>query len=134
MRKSVVLRAGNYDRLLRHGEDYDLGLRLRELGNVIADPALEIAPVVHNTLFQVLERFARWNRASIKVYDLTEFIESHILAWRILIPRDLEKRDWPAALISATLPYFCFVYADKRSFGFSPKSTPKKATPVQTKT
>lgn len=134
VRKSVVLRAGNYDRLLRHGEDYDLGLRLRELGNVIADPALEIAPVVHNTLFQVMERFARWNRASIKVYDLTEFIESHILAWRILIPRDLEKRDWPAALISATLPYFCFVYADKRSFGFSPKSTPKKATPVQTKT
>lgn len=132
-RKSAVLRAGNYNPLLRHGEDFDLGRRLLAMGDVIADPALEVQPVVHNTLFQVMERFARWNRASIKTYDLTEFIESHIVAWRILIPADLKKRDWPAALVSATLPYFSFVYADKRSFKFSPKPTPQKATPIRTK-
>jgi len=121
VRKSAVLQVGNYNRLLRHGEDYDLGIRLLNIGNVVSDPALEVAPVIHNTLFQVMERFARWNRSSIETYTLTNFIESHIVAWKILIPRDLKQRDWPAALISMTMPYFSIVYADKRSFKFTPK-------------
>jgi glycosyltransferase involved in cell wall biosynthesis len=126
VRKSVTLKAGNYNRLLRHGEDFDLGMRLFEIGDVVFDPALEVEPVVHNTLFQVMERFARWNRSSIETYTLTTFIESHIAAWKILIPRDLEKRDWPAALISATVPYFAVAYAEKRSFTFSAKDAPKQ--------
>jgi glycosyltransferase involved in cell wall biosynthesis len=121
VRKSAVLRAGNYNGLLRHGEDFDLGVRLLAIGDVVYDPALEVEPVARNTLFQVMERFARWNRAQIKTYTLTNFIESHIVAWRILIPLDLKKRDWSAALISAMLPYFAVAYADKRSFNFSAK-------------
>jgi len=125
-RKSAVLKVGNYDRRLRHGEDYELGNRLREVGDVIADPGMEIQPVIHNTLFQVMERFARWNRAMISTYDLNTFIQSHIVAWKILIPRDLEKRDWLAALISASSPYFSLAYADKRSLSFTAKSFRKK--------
>jgi glycosyltransferase involved in cell wall biosynthesis len=132
-RKSAVLRAGNYNGLLRHGEDFDLGLRLLAMGDVVFDPALEIEPVAHDTLFRVMERFTRWNRASIKTYTPLNFIESHIVAWRILIPQDLENRDWPAALISATVPYFAVAYADRRSFKFSIKSTLKKAPPPRTK-
>ena len=131
VRKSAVLRAGNYNCLLRHGEDFDLGIRLLAMGDVVADPALEVEPVAHNTLFQVMERFTRWNRASITTYTLSNFIDSHILAWKIFIPDDLNQRDWPAALISATLPYFSIAYADKRSFGFSAKPTVKKAAPLQ---
>jgi glycosyltransferase involved in cell wall biosynthesis len=126
VRKSAVMEAGNYDRRLRHGEDYVLGERLLARGNVVADPTLEIQPVIHNTLFQVMERFARWNRAAIETYDLNEFIQSHIVAWRILIPRDLDQGDWRGALISATLPYFCFAYAEKKSLMFSPKETMKQ--------
>ncbi|HEV3271639.1 MAG TPA: glycosyltransferase family 2 protein [Candidatus Methylacidiphilales bacterium] len=122
VRKSAVLRAGNYNPLLRHGEDFDLGIRLTAMGDVVFDPALEVEPVTHNTLFQVMERFARWNRSSIRTYTLTHFIDSHIVAWKILIPRDIRKGDWPAALISATLPYFAIAYADNRSLTFSPKS------------
>jgi len=128
VRKSAVLRAGNYNGLLRHGEDFDLGVRLLAMGDVVYDPALEVEPVGRNTLFQVMERFARWNRSQIKTYTLANFIESHIVAWRILIPQDLEKRDWPAALISATLPYFAVAYADKRSFNFSAKPTLKRVS------
>jgi hypothetical protein len=127
-----VLRAGNYNGLLRHGEDFELGVRLLAIGDVVFDPALEIEPLVHNTLFQVMERHARWNRASIETYTLNNFIDNHIVAWKILIPSDLEKRDWPAALISAMLPYFSAAYADKRSFKFSPRSRRQKATPSQT--
>jgi hypothetical protein len=123
VRKSTVLQVGNYNPLLRHGEDFDLGTRLLAMGDVVYDPALEVEPVAHNTLFQVMERFARWNRASIKNYTLGDFIHSHILAWKILIPRDIEQRDWPAALISATLPYFSLAYADNKSANFSTKST-----------
>ena len=125
VRKSAVLQAGNYDRRLRHGEDHDLGCRLLRMGNVVADPALEIQPVVHNTLFQVMERYARWYRAGIDVYDLHEFIVSHITAWRIFIPQDLARGDVPSAIISAMLPYFCFAYADKKTLKFSPKPPPK---------
>lgn len=133
VRKSAVLRAGNYNRLLRHGEDFDLGIRLLAMGDVVSDPALEVEPVAHNTLFQVMERFTRWNRASIQNYTLSHFIESHVVAWKILIPRDLQKGDWPAALISAMLPYFSVAYADKRAFTFSAKPTPEKDPPLQAK-
>jgi glycosyltransferase involved in cell wall biosynthesis len=123
-RKSAVLRAGNYNSLLRHGEDFDLGTRLLAVGDVVFDPALEVEPVVHNTLFQVMERFTRWQRTSDKIYTPSHFLQSHVVAWKILIPRDLDRRDWPAALISATLPYFAVAYADKRSFSISAKPTP----------
>jgi glycosyltransferase involved in cell wall biosynthesis len=125
MRKTAVMQVGNYDRSLRHGEDFDLGGRLLKAGNVVADPTLEIQPVVHNTLFQVMERFARWNRAGLDVFDLRELILSHVVAWRILIPRDLAQGDLPGALISATLPYFCFAYADKKTLMILPKTPPK---------
>ena len=133
VRKSAVQRAGNYNPLLRQGEDFDLGFRLLAMGDVVADPTLHIQPVVHNTLFQVMERFARWNRASITDYNLSEFLESHIVAWRILIPRDVRQKDWLAALISATMPYFSLAYADKRSFGFSRKPNLEKASPLPPK-
>jgi glycosyltransferase involved in cell wall biosynthesis len=125
VRKSAVMQAGNYDRNRRHGEDHELGGRLLQLGSVIADPALEIQPVIRNTLFQVMERYARWNRAGLRTYDLRAFISSHVVAWRILIPIDLAHRDLPGALISAAMPYFCLAYADKKSFGFLTGSTAK---------
>jgi len=118
VRKSAVARVGNYNRTMRHGEDHDLGGRLLKEGSVVADPALEIQPLVHNTLFQVMERYARWNRSGLAVWDLRQIIRSHITAWRILIPRDLAEGDLPCALISATVPYFCFAYADKKSLRF----------------
>jgi glycosyltransferase involved in cell wall biosynthesis len=127
VRKSAVMQAGNYDRRLRHGEDYALGGHLLAKGNVVADPTLEIQPVIQNTLFQVMERFARWNRTRVDVFDLREIIRSHVVAWRILIPRDLEQGDWRSACISATVPYFCFAYADKKSLLFSRKATMERS-------
>jgi glycosyltransferase involved in cell wall biosynthesis len=122
VRKSTVLKVGNYDHRLRHGEDYELGTRLLEIGDVVADPALKVEPVIHNTLCEVMERFARWNRASIDSYTFNHFFRNHVLVWRILIPLDLKKHDWQAALISAVLPYFSLAYADKKSDAVSTKS------------
>jgi len=133
IRKSVAMQAGNFDALLRHGEDFDLGVRLRKLGDLVFDPALEIEPVVRNTLFQVMERYTRWYRASIEQYSLHDFIDSHIVAWKILLPRDLAKRDWAAALITATVPYFSLAFADSKSARPSPQTTAKKPTALPTK-
>jgi len=124
IRKSVTMRVGNYNARLRHGEDFDLGVRLRKQGDMIIDPALEIEPVVRNTLFQVMERYTRWNFASNQKYTLHDFIECHIVAWKILMPRDLEKRDWLAALITATMPYFSLVFADAKPVKPGAPSTP----------
>jgi glycosyltransferase involved in cell wall biosynthesis len=133
VRKSVVLRVGNYDPRLRHGEDFDLGTRLKEAGDIVFDPALEIEPVARNTLFQVMERYSRWNRASIHKYSLSDFIDSHIVAWKILMPRDFSKRDWSAALITATLPYFSLAYADNKSIQPSTQASLTKKNHFETK-
>ena len=133
VRKSAVSRAGNYNSLERDRDDFDLGIRLLAIGDVVFDPALEVESVAPNSLFQVMERYTRWNRALNTPYTLSDFIVSHVVAWRILIPEDLEKRDWRAALISATLPYFAVAYAHKRSLNFSAKPALKKAAPIETK-
>ena len=130
VRKSAVLRAGNYHRLLAHGEDFELGVRLLKEGDVVFDPGLEIESVIQNTLFKVMERYSRWYRASIKVYTLNTFLDGQIVAWRIHIPLDLKQRDWPAALVSAMLPYFMLAHADKRSFSFARKNPRGKTTPL----
>jgi hypothetical protein len=131
VRKSTVLRLGNYNRALRSGEDYDLGLRLLEAGDVVADPSMEVQPVIRNTFFQVMERFSRWNNAGTDIYDLNEFINSQVSAWRILIPRDLQQGDLLAAAMSATVPYFSYFYADKRAFTLSQKSSGNPAQALQ---
>jgi glycosyltransferase involved in cell wall biosynthesis len=119
LRKSSVLRVGNYDANLRHGEDYELGLRLSKDGDIVFDPKLEIEPVTSNTLIQVMERYSRWNRAGIKAYTLNNLLESHIVAWKILIPDDVKQGDWASACISVLVPYFSFAYADKKSMSLS---------------
>jgi glycosyltransferase involved in cell wall biosynthesis len=115
VRKSAALKAGNYNRLLHHGEDFELGIRFLELGDVIFDPSLEVGPVVSNTYFQVMERYSRWNRSAMKNYTLRDFFNSQVVAWKIMIPRDVKNRDWRTALISASVPYFSFAHAEKRS-------------------
>lgn len=126
VRKSAVMRVGNYDPHLRHAEDFDLGVRLMDVGDTVFDPSIEIEPVARNTLLQVMERYTRWNRASIHKYSLRDFIDSHIVTWKILMPRDIKKRDWPAALITATVPYFSLAYADNRPIKHTGPSTLKK--------
>jgi glycosyltransferase involved in cell wall biosynthesis len=124
MRKSGVIKAGNYNSSLRHGEDFELGGRLAKVGDIVFDPNLEIEPVISNTLFQVMERYSRWNRAWVKTYTLNNFIDSHVAAWKILIPDDIRKGDWMAALISAASPYFSLAYADKKTLSFSLNGAP----------
>jgi glycosyltransferase involved in cell wall biosynthesis len=133
VRKSSVRAAGNYNPLLRHGEDFDLGSRLQPIGDVVFDPKLEVQPVVHNTLFQLMERYSRWNRAAIQTYTISDFIESHVVTWKILIPRDLKDGDWSSALISAMVPYFSAAYADKRSLSFSPRPAAEPTASLQGK-
>jgi glycosyltransferase involved in cell wall biosynthesis len=133
VRKSVTLRFGNYNRLLRHGEDFELGTRFMEWGDVIFDPALEVQPVVHNTYLQVMERYSRWNRAAMKNYTLSNFFDSHVVAWKIMIPRDIKSRDWMAAAISATVPYFSFAHAEKRHFTFTRERSTEKANAIYRK-
>ena len=130
MRKSAVMKAGNFNPALRHGEDYDLGQRLLGLGDIVYDPDLRVETVVHNTLVKVMERYTRWNRSGIETYSMTNFLESHLVAWRIMMPRDFAAGDWPSACISALLPYFALANADKVSFTFTPRVKVQKAAPI----
>jgi hypothetical protein len=125
--------AGNFNPLLRHGEDFDLGARLFALGDVILDPALEVQPVNSNTLYEVMERYARWNRATVKSYSITDFIDSNKATWRILVPRDLKDRDWRAALISAMVPFFSVLLADKISLTLPPRQAFEEPVEIERK-
>jgi glycosyltransferase involved in cell wall biosynthesis len=132
VRKSAALRIGNYNVSLRHGEDYELGERLLEIGDVVYNPFLEVAPAIHNSLVQVMERYSRWNRAALKVYTLSNFLDSQVVAWRILIPEDIAHRDWAAIPISAAVPYFCWAFADKTALRFSSNDLPETSIDRET--
>ena len=63
VRKSSILDAGNYNNLLHHNEDGELGQRLLSLGyNIISDSNLLITEIDSDTVAQILERYWRWKR------------------------------------------------------------------------
>lgn len=63
VRKSSVLKAGNYNNLLRHNEDGELGQRLLSLGyNIISDGNLLVTEISSETVAQILQRDWRWKR------------------------------------------------------------------------
>jgi cellulose synthase/poly-beta-1,6-N-acetylglucosamine synthase-like glycosyltransferase len=112
LRKSAVLQVGNFDASYRFSEDFELGERLRRAGwEILLDPKLRVATQVQNTLGQVMERFLRWQYQSPQGVTLRSFLEAEHVALRILLPRDLQARDWPAAAISLLTPYYRLFYS-----------------------
>ena len=107
VRKSAVQQVGGFNVKLRHGEDAELGRRLRAAGYaVVFDPALFACSFTKNSVGQVLERYARWNNAG--RMSIRDYVRQIDYALRIMVFADLRARDLKAAGISLLCPHYQF--------------------------
>lgn len=107
VRKSLIMKAGNFDAKLSHSEDEDLGQRLINLGlKSLGNPKLITYSEVNNSLFQVLERHWRWHIG--KNEDLTVKSYLNLIRGSLnpMMRYDLKAGDPLASLISLTYPHF----------------------------
>jgi Glycosyltransferases, probably involved in cell wall biogenesis len=107
VRKDAVELVGGFDPSLVAGEDIDLGQRLLNTGfDVVFDPALFACSFVENSVWEVLERYARWNtRNRMGVRDYLRQINYTV---KVMVTADLRAKDFPAACISLLSPHYQF--------------------------
>jgi GT2 family glycosyltransferase len=107
VRKGAVERVGGFEPSLVAGEDFDLGQRLLNAGfDVVFDPALFACSFVENSVWEVLERYARWNtRKRMSVYDYLRQVNYTV---KVMVAADLRAKDFPAACISLLSPHYQF--------------------------
>ena len=107
VRKSAVQQVGGFNVKLRHGEDAELGRRLRAAGYaVVFDPALFAFSCTRNTVGQVLERYARWN--NVGRMNIRDYLRQINYAIKVMVAADLRARDLTAAGISLLCPHYQF--------------------------
>jgi glycosyltransferase involved in cell wall biosynthesis len=113
IRKSAVETVGGFDLRLREREDYELGERLLRAGfDVVFDPALWAVSEKSETVWQVLERYARWNAR--EPFGLRAWLRQIAYAWKVMAVADLRAKDALSALISLFSPYYQFWYGHFR--------------------
>jgi glycosyltransferase involved in cell wall biosynthesis len=107
VRKDAVELVGGFDPSLVAGEDFDLGQRLLNTGfDVVFDPALFACSFVENSVWEVLERYARWNtRNQMGVRDYLGQLNYTV---KVMVAADLRAKDFPAACISLLSPHYQF--------------------------
>ena len=109
LRASAVKAAGGFDPRLRHAEDADLGARLLATGHdVVFDPNLRILSIAPNNLFQVLERYWRWNTAPHGRMTIAAYLRQIAYSIKVMAREDLIAHDPAAALISLLSPHYQF--------------------------
>jgi glycosyltransferase involved in cell wall biosynthesis len=107
VRKSLVEQIGGFNPSLAAGEDFDLGQRLLNAGfDVVFDPALFACSYLENSLWEVLERYARWN--SPDGMGLRDYLRQMNYAFKVMVPADLRAKDLPGAFISLLSPHYQF--------------------------
>jgi glycosyltransferase involved in cell wall biosynthesis len=109
LRRSAILRAGNFDPTLRQSEDADLGIRLLAAGySVVFDPSIHIEPVVSNTILEVFERYWRWYAVKNESLSLKAYLRAIIYSLKVLAAKDILNGDCPSACLSIIVPHYQF--------------------------
>lgn len=109
IRRNAALEAGNFNPLLIHSEDVDLGIRLLDSGlDVIFDPALYAICTVSNTIPHVLERYWRWHAGPSESISLKGYLKQIYFSLKVMAMQDLEDFDLLCLFISLFSPHYQF--------------------------
>jgi glycosyltransferase involved in cell wall biosynthesis len=107
LNRAAVLAVGNFNVHLCQREDAELGQRLLNAGyDVIADPALVLAPLGSNTIWQTLERYRRWNVPRPAAWS--DYRRHLVYSVKVMLRQDLDQGDLAAACISLLWPHYLF--------------------------
>ena len=114
---NTVKKIGNFNPLLRHSEDKDLGKRLLNAGyKIIGDPNLVGYSIKKDSVFSVLERYWRWyggEDESMSFHDYWIAIKASI---KPMIQEDLRAKDWRATFVSFICPHYGYLRYIYRKF------------------
>jgi GT2 family glycosyltransferase len=109
VRRSAVMRVGNFDPRLRQGEDAELGRRLRAAGHrIVSDGRLLVHSHGKRSLAATLERYWRWNTSPDDSPSIRAYLRHINYSLRVLAAQDVADRDWMRIPISVLCPHYCF--------------------------
>ena len=105
VRRSAVMKIGNYNTLYKHSEDRDLGDRLIKSGfKILSDDDMRMSCHRRDSLFEVYERYWRWNTGSdISIYS---YIKNVYYSLKEMVMKDLMENDFQKAFISLLQPHY----------------------------
>lgn len=107
VRKSIILDAGNFNPLLKHSEDEDMGRRLIDLGfKSLGDPKLITYSEVKNSLPQVLERHWRWHIGKSECFTFKSYFNLIRSSFNPMMVKDFMASDPLSSLISLIYPHY----------------------------
>lgn len=107
VRKSAVMKVGNYDRSCTFAEDRELGARLLDAGfEVVFDPSLTVTTLVEDDLWTVLERYWRWHAALDGQVSFSAYIKQIVFSVKVMAAADLSAGDPGSIPISLLSPHY----------------------------
>ena len=110
LRRSAVLDVGNFNPLLRHSEDKDLGKRLLNAGyKIIGAPNLVVYSIKKDSILSVLERYWRWYGGEDERMNFRDYLNAIKASFRPMIQEDLKAKDCSAAFVSFLCPHYGYI-------------------------
>jgi len=107
MKKSVILKLGNFDPLLRHSEDEDMADRISASNfHSLGHSDLEIICIKKNSLSEVFERYWRWNIGKKEKLSFSTYWSGIKCSLKPMAQLDIAKKDYLAATLSLLLPHY----------------------------
>jgi glycosyltransferase involved in cell wall biosynthesis len=109
LRRTAVLKVGNFNTSMRQVEDAELGDRLIAAGyDIVSDPRLRVISVAQNTVSQVLERYWRWGVGIDESLSLTWYRKQIAYSVKVMVRQDLAEGDVLAVPLSLFSPHYQF--------------------------
>ena len=114
VRKSAAEAVGGFNPELLAAEDADLGDRLLRAGfDIVSDPELWASTAKNESVWEVLERYARWNRSD--KFGVCDYLRQIVFSVKVMAPEDLRANDSPAVFLSLLSPHYQLWYSQMRS-------------------
>ena len=109
MKKSIVLEVGNFDSTMKHTEDLELGIRLKNAGyNIVADSKCKCLTLESCSAYSILARYWRWNAGEKNDISFLGYLKKINFSIKEMVLNDLKEGDWGGAFISALCPHYQF--------------------------
>jgi glycosyltransferase involved in cell wall biosynthesis len=114
VRKSAAEAVGGFNLELRAAEDADLGDRLLRAGfDIVSDPELWASTAKKQSVWEVLERYARWNRSD--KFGVCDYLRQIVFSVKVMAREDLRANDPPSVFVSLLSPHYQLWYSRMRA-------------------